>query len=222
MEMKSLIERLTSLEKQPLNEGTKPDFLDMDKDGNKKEPMKKAVADKKKPASSKVKKESIGRIAEALMKDMGYSDEQVDEWTLTSPSSWFNGRDYGDSTSRDDVRQQDALKNIQGGASSALVQNRPELAGGTNASEQGSDGVVYAVDDKGQRTHKLDASQQKWIKLDKPTPAENPELQPAVTDVPKPPPPPNPQPKPSANGVYPKDLARFQELINKFKATKVK
>ena len=28
--------------------GSKPDFLDMDKDGNKKEPMKKAVADKKK------------------------------------------------------------------------------------------------------------------------------------------------------------------------------
>ena len=26
----------------------KPDFLDMDKDGNKKEPMKKAVADQKK------------------------------------------------------------------------------------------------------------------------------------------------------------------------------
>ena len=30
-----------------LKEGSKPDFLDMDKDGNKKEPMKKAVADKK-------------------------------------------------------------------------------------------------------------------------------------------------------------------------------
>ncbi len=30
------------------NEAAKPDFLDMDKDGNKKEPMKKAVADKKK------------------------------------------------------------------------------------------------------------------------------------------------------------------------------
>ena len=29
------------------NEGAKPDFLDMDKDGDKKEPMKKAVADKK-------------------------------------------------------------------------------------------------------------------------------------------------------------------------------
>ena len=31
-----------------LKEGSKPDFLDMDKDGDKKEPMKKAVADKKK------------------------------------------------------------------------------------------------------------------------------------------------------------------------------
>lgn len=30
-----------------LKEGSKPDFLDMDKDGDKKEPMKKAVADKK-------------------------------------------------------------------------------------------------------------------------------------------------------------------------------
>lgn len=32
-----------------LKEGSKPDFLDMDKDGDKKEPMKKAVADKKAP-----------------------------------------------------------------------------------------------------------------------------------------------------------------------------
>jgi hypothetical protein len=33
--------------------GKKPDFLDMDKDGDKKEPMKKAVADKKKGAAPK-------------------------------------------------------------------------------------------------------------------------------------------------------------------------
>ena len=36
-----------------VKEGAKPDFLDMDKDGNKKEPMKKAVADKKKGAAPK-------------------------------------------------------------------------------------------------------------------------------------------------------------------------
>jgi hypothetical protein len=33
--------------KKKLQEGAKPDFLDMDKDGDKKEPMKKAVTDKK-------------------------------------------------------------------------------------------------------------------------------------------------------------------------------
>lgn len=33
--------------KEKMEEGSKPDFLDMDKDGDKKEPMKKAVADKK-------------------------------------------------------------------------------------------------------------------------------------------------------------------------------
>jgi hypothetical protein len=33
--------------KKKMEEGSKPDFLDMDKDGDKKEPMKKAVADKK-------------------------------------------------------------------------------------------------------------------------------------------------------------------------------
>jgi hypothetical protein len=37
------------------NEAAKPDFLDMDKDGDKKEPMKKAVADKKKNLFVKVK-----------------------------------------------------------------------------------------------------------------------------------------------------------------------
>ena len=38
-----------------MKEGKKPDFLDMDKDGNKKEPMKKAIADKKKNPFAKVK-----------------------------------------------------------------------------------------------------------------------------------------------------------------------
>ena len=36
------------LSKDKVEEGAKPDFLDLDKDGNKKEPMKKAAADKKK------------------------------------------------------------------------------------------------------------------------------------------------------------------------------
>jgi len=53
MAVESIKERLWAA----LNEKkAKPDFLDMDKDGNKKEPMKKAVADKKKnPFAKKVK-----------------------------------------------------------------------------------------------------------------------------------------------------------------------
>jgi hypothetical protein len=41
------------------NEGKKPDFLDMDKDGNKKETFKKAVADKKEPTGKKDKEEKV-------------------------------------------------------------------------------------------------------------------------------------------------------------------
>jgi len=45
----------------PVKEAAKPDFLDMDKDGNKKEPMKKAVADKKKnPFAKKTNEELKG------------------------------------------------------------------------------------------------------------------------------------------------------------------
>jgi hypothetical protein len=56
--------------KKKVKEGAKPDFLDMDKDGDKKEPMKKAVADKKKgsapkkgvnPFAKKAVKESVER-----------------------------------------------------------------------------------------------------------------------------------------------------------------
>ena len=48
----------------PTLEGKKPDFLDLDKDGNKKEPMKKAAADKKKKA---VKENMNNRIQAARL-----------------------------------------------------------------------------------------------------------------------------------------------------------
>jgi hypothetical protein len=48
------------------NEGAKPDFLDMDKDGNKKEPMKKAVADKK--AGPKKGVNPFAKVKEAVAK----------------------------------------------------------------------------------------------------------------------------------------------------------
>jgi hypothetical protein len=52
----------TTLEGKTMNKKAKPDFLDIDKDGNKKEPMKKAAADKKK---APVKEGLNGRVAAA-------------------------------------------------------------------------------------------------------------------------------------------------------------
>jgi hypothetical protein len=48
------------------DEAAKPDFLDIDKDGDKKEPMKKAVADKKKTSSMGEELEFKNKLIEAL------------------------------------------------------------------------------------------------------------------------------------------------------------
>jgi len=58
MDMKQLIGKMDEIE-----EGAKPDFLDMDKDGDKEEPMKKAVADKEKGA---VKEAAPASISDTL------------------------------------------------------------------------------------------------------------------------------------------------------------
>ena len=56
----------------PVKEAAKPDFLDMDKDGDKKEPMKKAVADKKKnPFAKKTNEELKGNQKKLDVDDDG-------------------------------------------------------------------------------------------------------------------------------------------------------
>ena len=54
----------TSTTDKKVDEGKKPDFLDLDKDGNKKEPMKKAAADKKK---QKVKESMNHKLSAARL-----------------------------------------------------------------------------------------------------------------------------------------------------------
>ena len=55
-------------ERENIGEGAKPDFLDMDKDGDKKEPMKKAIKDKKKKKVSEGAEEQAELVMAA--KDM--------------------------------------------------------------------------------------------------------------------------------------------------------
>jgi hypothetical protein len=62
--VRNVVKRVIEAKKK----GSKPDFLDMDKDGDKKEPMKKAIADKKKAGPAKesvaVKKEVVAESTE--------------------------------------------------------------------------------------------------------------------------------------------------------------
>jgi LysM repeat protein len=90
--------------------------------------------------------------------------------------TWRTDLATADKAKTDAQNAQKVSSATTGGASSALVQNREQLAPGTVASETGSDGVTYGVDANGQRTYKLDTQQQKWVKLPTPMPAEQGEL----------------------------------------------
>ena len=57
--MYDILAKLNSVEKQNLTEGKRPDFLDLDKDGDKEESMKKAADDAEK---DKKVEESILKI----------------------------------------------------------------------------------------------------------------------------------------------------------------
>ena len=79
--------------------GSKPDFLDMDKDGDKKEPMKKAVADKKKNPFAKVKEgakpdfldmDKDGNKKEPMKKAI--KDKKATEAAEKTPSTWTDSK----------------------------------------------------------------------------------------------------------------------------------
>lgn len=65
-------------DKKKVKEAAKPDFLDMDKDGNKKEPMKKAIADKKKkPVKESVEPKLTFKELVKIVKESG-GQQQID------------------------------------------------------------------------------------------------------------------------------------------------
>jgi hypothetical protein len=58
--VRSIVRKVVEAKKK---EGSKPDFLDMDKDGDKKEPMKKAIADKKKTVKESAELDYMLKLA---------------------------------------------------------------------------------------------------------------------------------------------------------------
>lgn len=87
MDFNKILAAFSAIEnKQTLTEGKKPDFLDVDKDGDKKEPMKKAVADKK----ADVKESSLAELI-AKMDSIIESEEKVDEEEDMEEGNEFSG-----------------------------------------------------------------------------------------------------------------------------------
>lgn len=65
-------------EKKKVKEAAKPDFLDVDKDGDKKEPMKKAIADKKKkPVKESIEPKLTFKELVKIVKESG-GQQQID------------------------------------------------------------------------------------------------------------------------------------------------
>jgi DNA-directed RNA polymerase specialized sigma54-like protein len=80
----ALEEKLIDFAPEVFNEGSKPDFLDLDKDGNKKEPMRKAARDKNKVGQrvNRVNmKEDIEDLAEDFENQLKSLVEEIEEET---------------------------------------------------------------------------------------------------------------------------------------------
>ena len=88
---KKLADFVAKMKGSKIKEGAKPDFLDLDKDGNKKEPMKKAAKDKKKVKEGAMKqnyniiieslKQFIAEDEEGKAKDITAGTDMVNDFT---------------------------------------------------------------------------------------------------------------------------------------------
>jgi hypothetical protein len=108
--VKKVKKGMTAKTKSKVDEA-KPDFLDMDKDGDKKEPMKKAVADKKKnPFGNKKVKEGM-KVGDKKDSSTGGTIEK----TKTGVKH-HAGKNYGGSKAAIDDKEEDefGFKKTQG------------------------------------------------------------------------------------------------------------
>jgi hypothetical protein len=84
-------------DKKKVKEAAKPDFLDMDKDGDKKEPMKKAIADKKKkPVKESIEPKLTFKDLVKIVKESGGQqqidplDKELFSWAMRVAQTKYN------------------------------------------------------------------------------------------------------------------------------------
>ena len=100
----SIIEAVRSVEYKKLKEAAKPDFLDLDKDGDTDEPMKKAAKDAKKHEPAEVDKDAVAKRKRLQALKDKQEDERAekDDYDSKSSTRVVKGRAYGGSAQKDD------------------------------------------------------------------------------------------------------------------------
>ena len=106
---------------KPFEESAKPDFLDMDKDGNKKEPMKKAVKDKKVkegfPTVDDARKAAAGtagmKKGETKKSSTGGTITRVDDKTIRHSAGMNYGGQDAPKTPDSDKKSKKTMKESQ-------------------------------------------------------------------------------------------------------------
>ena len=98
----SIIEAVRSVEYKKLKEAAKPDFLDLDKDGDTDEPMKSAAKDAKKHEPAEVDKDAVAKRKRLQALKDKQEDERAEKGDDDKSSSRFvKGRAYGGSAQKD-------------------------------------------------------------------------------------------------------------------------
>ena len=100
----SIIEAVRSVEYKKLKEAAKPDFLDLDKDGDTEEPMKQAAKDAKKHEPADIDKDAVAKRKRLQALKDKQEDERAEKGDdYKSASRFVKGRAYGGSAQKDDA-----------------------------------------------------------------------------------------------------------------------
>jgi hypothetical protein len=100
----SILEGVRQVEDKKLKEAAKPDFLDLDKDGDTDEPMKSAAKSAKKHEPAEVDKDAVAKRKRLQALKDKQEDERAEKGDYNSKSSTrvVKGRAYGGAAQKDD------------------------------------------------------------------------------------------------------------------------
>ena len=140
-----------------VKEAAKPDYLDFDKDGNKKEPMKKALKDKKVKEDtrlSELKKSTLGSYVKKASKDAVQKTRDADYED-----------EYGDPDESEKLEKK--TKNRMAGVNKAVDRLTKEAADKCNHSAKGKNCPVHGLKECGSMSEAKNLKQQAAIAIAK-------------------------------------------------------